>query len=225
MTAAELSQIFDPFFTTKVAGRGLGLCVVQRIVQRYGGNIQAKSSPGHGTQFVVLLPCTFESVSADRPSPAQKAQTASQLKDRQVLMVEDEEGLRLAVSQMLRNRGLRVVEAADGTQALELFRRSIGEIDVIVLDMTLPGISSRELVAEAGRMRPDIKVILTTAYSREIAAPAFSAPQIGIHPQALSDQRPHQLIERRPLRLKRYRGKDGCAGRRPVANDVGAGRD
>jgi two-component system, cell cycle sensor histidine kinase and response regulator CckA len=93
-------------------------------------------------------------------------------------MVDDEQGLRLAVSQMLRKRGFLVAGAADGSEALELFRTRSSAIDAIVLDMTLPGISSREVIAEVSRIRPDIKVILTTAYSREIAAPAFVAPQV-----------------------------------------------
>jgi PAS domain S-box-containing protein len=177
MTPEQLSRVFDPFFTTKLAGRGLGLCVVQRIVQRYGGNIQATSQPGKGTRFVVLLPCTAEAAAADRPSTAIDAGDSSRVSGT-VLLVEDEEGLRLAVSQLLRKRGFQVLQAADGTTALEIFQRRSSEIDAILLDMTLPGASSQELIADCARIRPDIKIILTTAYSREIAAPAFISPQI-----------------------------------------------
>jgi two-component system, cell cycle sensor histidine kinase and response regulator CckA len=178
MTPAELSKIFAPFFTTKLAGRGLGLCVVQRIVQRYGGSIKATSQPGFGTQFAVLLPCTAEAAPADRSAPRSDVNERSSPVTGTVLMVEDEEGLRLAVSQMLRKQGFQVLEAADGAMALKLFRRRSREIGAILLDMTLPGISSHEVIAEVSRRRPDIRVILTTAYSRETAAPAFKAPQV-----------------------------------------------
>ena len=84
--------------------------------------------------------------------------------------MEDEEPLRLAVSKMLRRQGLSVFEARDGTAAIDVFRRLQDQIDVILLDMTIPGRSSRDVVDEARRIRPDVKVILTTAYSREATA-------------------------------------------------------
>src|SRR5262249_50826300 len=95
-----------------------------------------------------------------------------------VLLVEDEDPLRQAVMKMLRRADFEVVEAANGTIAIEKLRGNAGRIDVILLDMTLPGASSQEVVAEAERVRPDIRVILTSAYSREMLAPPLSASQI-----------------------------------------------
>jgi CheY-like chemotaxis protein len=92
-------------------------------------------------------------------------------------MVEDEEVLRLSVSKMLRKKGFSVVEAADGYSALDLFRARKNSIDVILLDMTIPGASSREVVLEAGKIRPDIRIVLTSAYSRSVA-PSLDVPQI-----------------------------------------------
>jgi PAS domain S-box-containing protein len=178
MTAQEQARIFDPFFTTKLAGRGLGLSVVQRIVQTHSGSIRIKSAPGRGTRFVVLLPATSEVASLDRLAVAPGAEDSPNGAGGTVLIVEDEEGLRMAVSKMLGKRGFLVEQAADGSAALELFRARSSAIDAILLDMTLPGISSREVIAEASRIRPGVKVILTTAYSREMAAPAFVAPQV-----------------------------------------------
>ena len=88
-----------------------------------------------------------------------------------VLVVEDEDTLRLAVSKMLRKKGLSVIEAIDGSAAVDLFRANEPDIAVVLLDMTLPGMSGPEVFAELQRIRPDIKVIVTTAYSQETTLP------------------------------------------------------
>jgi DNA-binding NtrC family response regulator len=95
-----------------------------------------------------------------------------------LLMVEDEEGIRVAVARMLRKKGLSVVEASDGWEAIALIRNRAEEIDVILLDVTIPGASSPEVFTEAQRIRPEIKVILTTAHDREAATHSFDAPQL-----------------------------------------------
>jgi DNA-binding NtrC family response regulator len=93
-----------------------------------------------------------------------------------LLFVEDEESLRTAVSKMLSRRGYSVVGAGDGSAAVHLLRSHPREIDLILLDMTLPGTPSREVIAEAQRTRPAVKVVLTSAYSREMVAQSFEAP-------------------------------------------------
>ena len=93
-------------------------------------------------------------------------------------MVEDEEGIRVAIARMLRKKGLSVIEASDGWAAIDLIRNREEEIDLILLDMTIPGASSPEVFTEAQRIRPEIKVILTTAYGREAAGNSFDAPQL-----------------------------------------------
>src|SRR4051794_38837676 len=107
MSEAALAQIFDPFFTTKLSGRGLGLSVVQRIIQRYAGSIRAYSEPERGTRFVVLLPCEGDAPVVERPAAVRLEEPMPGV-NRTLLMVEDEEGLRLAVSKMLRKRGFAV---------------------------------------------------------------------------------------------------------------------
>jgi DNA-binding NtrC family response regulator len=92
--------------------------------------------------------------------------------------VEDEEVLRQAVTKMLRRNGFEVLEAVDGTSAIELLRENGGTIDAILLDMTIPGASSAKVVSEAAQARPDIKVILTSAYSQQMIAGAVTEPQI-----------------------------------------------
>ena len=103
-----------------------------------------------------------------------------------LLMVEDEEGIRVAVARMLRKKGLSVIEAGDGWAAIDLIRNREEEIDLILLDVTIPGASSPEVFTEAQRIRPEIKVILTTAHDREAASQFVrrSATQ-GLYPQAL----------------------------------------
>jgi CheY-like chemotaxis protein len=86
--------------------------------------------------------------------------------------------LRQAVVKILRKKGFEVFDAADGTAAIDLLRADRRKIDVILLDMTLPGATSHEVVAEAVNGRPDVKVILTSAYSEEIVSEAMNAPQI-----------------------------------------------
>jgi PAS domain S-box-containing protein len=95
-----------------------------------------------------------------------------------VLLVEDEEGLRFAVANLLRRKGFRVTEAAEGSAAIDVLRKRTGAIDAILLDLTLPGMSSRDVIAEAARVRPDAKIILTSAYSRERAARELATPQV-----------------------------------------------
>ena len=89
-------------------------------------------------------------------------------------MVEDEETLRLAVSKALRKSGFSVMEAGDGSVAMDLLRAHRDEIDVVLLDVTLPGIASREVFEETQRMRPELKVIVTSAYSKETVDASFA---------------------------------------------------
>ena len=92
--------------------------------------------------------------------------------------MEDEETLRRAVSRALRNRDFSVIEANDGSVAMDLIRGYKDEIDAVLLDVTLPGVSSREVFEEALRMRPDVKVIVTSAYGKETVDASFAGLRI-----------------------------------------------
>ncbi len=165
-------RIFDPFFTTKTTGHGLGLAAVQGIVRSHLGSISVASSLGHGTRFEILLPCSDQQAQLI-PDITAPASTGERLRVAgTVLVVEDDDTLRLPVSQMLRNRGLSVIEAADGLIALDMFRAKEPDITVVLLDVTLPGISGPEVLAELRRIRPDVQAIVTSAYGQERTLPA-----------------------------------------------------
>jgi CheY-like chemotaxis protein len=168
-------RAFDPFFTTKFAGRGMGLAVVQQVVRRLGGTIHVASAPGQGTTVTIVLPCSADipralphgepdSVRALEPQP----ETAST-----ILVVEDETVLLAAVSKMLQLKGFSVIQALDGSAALALIRSQKKPIHAMLLDMTLPGVSSREVLEAARRLYPGLAVVLTSAYSRETVMSAF----------------------------------------------------
>jgi len=179
MTPETQAKVFDPFFTTKFAGHGLGLAIVDGIVRGLHGMIRLNSEPGKGTTFQILLPCAVSRTGDDGHTISGLDENLeSQFRHATVLIVEDEGPLRQAVTKMLRNTGFEVFEVADGSSAIDLLRANGGNIDLILLDMTIAGARSSEVVAEAGKVRPDIKVVLTSAYSQEMIAGAMNAPQI-----------------------------------------------
>ena len=178
MSPEVQAKAFDPFFTTKSAGHGLGLAVVDGIIRGLGGEIHVTSQLDKGSTFRILLPCA-ENGARETRNPGDNSQVLARLPQGvTVLIVEDEDMLRSALSRMLRQAGVVVFEAADGSSAIDVLRATGGKIDVMLLDMTLPGASSSEVVAEASKVRPDIRVMFTSAYSREMVAKAIDVVQI-----------------------------------------------
>jgi PAS domain S-box-containing protein len=174
MPESVRTRIFDPFFSTKFAGRGMGLAVVQGIVRDHAGVITLISEPGRGTTFQIVLPCDGEAPGVRQEAPTRVANVRADEKTGAVLLVDDEEVLRTAVAALLRRRGYAVIEASDGTAAIGLLRTSNSEIDAMLLDVTLPGVSSREVFEEARLLRPAVTIVLTSAHSKEAVDVTFA---------------------------------------------------
>jgi PAS domain S-box-containing protein len=169
------AKVFEPFFSTKSMGRGIGLAIVDGIVRSLGGAIRLESEPGQGTIIGISLPAAeTDSKAIDSAEPAIVEDTR-QSRVTTVLIVEDEAHLRQAVSKMLGKTGLVVIEAADGETALDAIRTR-HPIDVMVLDITIPGASSREVFEEALRLRAEMRVIVTSAYSENVATVSLRGP-------------------------------------------------
>jgi nitrogen-specific signal transduction histidine kinase/CheY-like chemotaxis protein len=174
MSTETQARVFDPFFTTKSAGRGLGLAVVHGIVRTLGGAIHLTSEPDNGTTFQILLP------SAETAAPANgrediRGKVVVPTQHGTVLVVEDEDVLRQAVVKMLRKTGFEVFEAADGASAIARLHADGLRVDVMLLDLTIPGASHHEVIAEAAKAKPNMAVILTSAYSQEVIAGEMSS--------------------------------------------------
>jgi PAS domain S-box-containing protein len=194
MTDEVKARIFDPFFTTRFTGHGLGLSAVQGIIRRLGGSIEVESTPGKGSRFVILLPCDSARISPmAKPVSPPRSATAPGV----VLLIEDEDSLRLVVAKLLRKRGFQVIEAADGVAALQSMKSDPGGIGVVLLDLTLPGMPGSEIFDELRRIRPDVKVVLCTAFSREKVAEEFGARDI----QGFI-RKPYQIAELEELILQ-----------------------
>ena len=178
MTEAVKVKVFDPFFTTKFAGRGLGLAVVEGIVRAHSGAINLTSAPGKGTRFQVFLRSAQAGAAEVRGPIISAAAEQSNIRAGSILIVEDEEILRFALSKVLRTGGFSVEEASNGSAAMNLLRTHKDIIDVVLLDATLPGTSSREVFEEAQRMRPDLQVIVTSAYDKETVDASFAGLRV-----------------------------------------------
>ena len=175
MTPEIQARVFDPFFTTKATGsHGQGLVVVRRIVQRLHGTIRLLSAPGEGTTFRILLPAENNTAHATRSTISRAGEETLASREATIFVVDDEDLLRQAVSKMLRKKGLSVIEASSGFGALDVIRAQDEHIDVLLLDVTLPGASSREVYNEAKRLRPGMPVIITSAKPEEMAAASLA---------------------------------------------------
>jgi CheY-like chemotaxis protein/two-component sensor histidine kinase len=174
MDAETQARVFDPFFTSKSEGHGLGLAVVLEIVRGLRGTISIASAPGKGCTFLIFLPCAGQTDQTADSAISPTKDAALQFQTKTVLIVEDEEALRQSISKVARKAGHSVIEASNGSAALELIRARQPHIDVLLLDITLPGASSREVFGEAKRLRPDMKVIVTSAYSEAMATSSLA---------------------------------------------------
>ena len=174
MDAAVVNQIFNPYFTTKERGEGtgLGLAVVQEIVNRHNGSIVVDSKPGRGTVFHVFLPEN----PGTTEEPADVQTLAPKNGNEHILLVDDEKILVDALGQMLESAGYRVTTRTDSEDALKTFETCPDAFDLLITDQTMPRLTGKHLASRMMEIRPDLPVILSTGFSdvvdREDAAAA-----------------------------------------------------
>jgi PAS domain S-box-containing protein len=164
MDAETLRHAFEPFFTTKGVGHGtgLGLSTVYGIVKQSDGYVWAYSEPGRGSSFKLYLPAV-EQVAPSPGPPAEPA--ASPGRGEQIMVVEDDEGVRWMTRRILADAGYQVLEASDGTSALELLVRDGAAVRLVVTDVVMPGMGGRELADQVAKLRPGIPVLFTSGYT------------------------------------------------------------
>ncbi|MBV8169767.1 MAG: response regulator, partial [Alphaproteobacteria bacterium] len=168
------ARIFEPFFTTKPVGMGtgLGLSTVYGIVRQTGGFILVDSElgpgPNHGTTFAIYLPRHAGSAADDRPATDDAERSDADLTgSATVLLVEDEDPVRLFTARALRNKGYKVMEAKSGEAALELLGGLTDRIDVLITDAVMPVIDGPALIKLVREQRPDIRVICISGHTDE----------------------------------------------------------
>ena len=167
---ADMRRIFEPFFTTKFTGRGLGLAAVSGIVRGHKGAIRVYSFPGKGTTFKVLFPAVSDASArtVELPLPL------SEGREKTVLIVDDEEAVRSVARNTLRRRGYRTIEAADGREAIEVYKRFAGDVSLVLLDLTMPYMNGEEVLRELKIIQPSVKVLLSSGFNEVEAIRRFT---------------------------------------------------
>ncbi|MBK8960541.1 MAG: PAS domain S-box protein [Proteobacteria bacterium] len=180
MDAETQARIFEPFFTTKAVdkGTGLGLAMVYGFVAQSAGHLEVSSSPGQGSVFSLLLPCATQAPSWEIPSTTLPAPAPRQ-GDETVLLVEDEAAVRKLTRELLEHQGYRVIEAADGVEALDLAARHAGVIDLLLTDVVMPRMKGPELAAKLAAARPGVRVLFMSGHSERGGTPL---PEVMIKP-------------------------------------------
>ena len=160
----DLRRIFDPFFTTKAVGEGtgLGLFTAYGIADSLGGWIECDSHVGEGAQFTVLLPASAEEEAA---VPAAAADPEQILGSESILVIDDEEFVLATVTRMLTSLGYRVLSAAGGETGLALFTDRRSEIDLVLLDLSMPRLSGSEVYARIREMDTEVPVLIFTGFA------------------------------------------------------------
>ncbi|MBN1674308.1 MAG: response regulator, partial [Kiritimatiellae bacterium] len=181
-------RVFDPYFSTKFAGRGLSLSAVHGIVQGHQGGIAVQTRPGAGTTFSVFFPLLAETHAAEQP-PQSRAPTRA---EGTVLVVDDEETVLQLASHMLRASGLDALTAQSGHEAIETFKNRPERIQLVLLDMSMPGMDGDQVLRELRTIRPDIRVLLSSGYEESRVLRQFQTEKPNGFLQKPYD--PHALI-------------------------------
>jgi two-component system cell cycle sensor histidine kinase/response regulator CckA len=167
MNRNTLEQIFDPFFTTKEIGMGtgLGLSTVYGIVKGHGGHITCYSEPGRGTVFNIYLPAVRQEDIL--PTVEKSSQSSAQGAGEVILLVDDEQSIRKLSADILKHSGYQTIAASCGEEALEIFNEDRDQIDLVILDLGMPGMGGHKCMKELLKLKPDLKVLIASGYSSQ----------------------------------------------------------
>jgi CheY-like chemotaxis protein len=195
-------RIFEPFFTTKPPelGTGLGLSMVYGLVKQQGGVVDVYSEPDEGTVVHVYLPLVHDSVvGGKRATPPQGVTGGSET----ILVVEDEEPIRRAAKRILEKHGYKVLLAADGAEALELFPRHGNEIDLVISDVVMPRLGGARFYEALRRSGSQTRILFTSGYAdRDVSQRGAVDPNLPfIHkPWTVSDllAKIREVLDKRP---------------------------
>jgi two-component system, cell cycle sensor histidine kinase and response regulator CckA len=161
----NLDRIFEPFFTTKEMGTGLGLSSAYGVVKQHGGLLHVYSEPDNGTTFKVYLPVAERDAAEVGPKIEEPVRGGTET----ILLAEDEAPVRRVVKLILSEAGYRVIEAANGAVAVDLFKATPDSIDLVLLDAVMPEKSGSQAAAEIHAIKPDIALVLSSGYSDVLA--------------------------------------------------------
>ncbi len=159
-------RIFDPFYTTKdkTKGTGLGLTMVQHIINQHNGTIELYSELGRGTVFTIYLPV---SLNPESKSDSKKEDRELVLGSGTVLIIDDEEILRILTESILKECGYNVIKAEDGYKGVDAYRENMSFINLVILDMSMPGISGKETFIQLKQINPELKVLMSSGFTKD----------------------------------------------------------
>jgi CheY-like chemotaxis protein len=170
------ARIFEPFFTTKFTGRGLGLAAVLGIVHAHKGALKVYSDPGKGTTFKILFPALEDAMKSARTKDS--SPLAGWRGRGTILLVDDEVSLINMEARFLEHLGFTVLTAADGQQAVDLYREWGKEIDLVLMDLLMPQMDGVEAFGELRKLNPDVRVVLSSGYSDEDVRSRFAGKSL-----------------------------------------------